>query len=507
MTSCNCELCYWARSRGFTNSDLGGCTTEKAIKISQEKPKTENMSAVNASSRTGNVANIVNRMSQSNLNPRPDIVIRKNPSEKKKVFKARFSYEAAEIDELTFDEGSIIEGIEKGEDGWMKGKLMQNGKVGMFPLNFVEAIEESDEKAEKKKEPTTLNNHEEKSATSNARPSNKRLSSSGPPTELYANIPTLEKNGKDRAKVMYKYEAEQPDEISLDSGTVVNIVKKQVQDDGWIEVEFNGKTGLFPENFIKILPPTDEKQNSVVAQPPTPPPVKPKPSTPSGTAPSGIGSAGGPDSNPLSAAATGVGFESVATTATSSKIKELQQQVFAGRQPPVPGSKPIIRPKTIIGTSEVTEKLDSVEGVVERPHVDSKITSHPTRDRPRQGGKRPPSMNPAILNDDSGPTTTSFPVKESTPPVTVTKPALVPKTEQEPPKQLTKSNHEAVIVPSKKSVLASLSSTSSIQSNSSSLTQHDESEFVSRKEFNLLLKKVDQLQRQLNELLNKSNKI
>lgn len=90
---------------------------------------------------------------------RPDIVIRKNQPEKKKIFKARFSYEASEVDELTFDEGAVIEGLEKGEEGWMKGKLVQSGRVGMFPLNFVEIIEESEEKVEKKKDHVIASNH------------------------------------------------------------------------------------------------------------------------------------------------------------------------------------------------------------------------------------------------------------------------------------------------------------------------------------------------------------
>jgi len=475
---------------------LGGCTKEKA-EIPQQESKISSMSAVNTSSRTGNVANIVNRMSQSSFNTRPDIVIRKNQSEKKKVFKARFSYEAAEMDELTFDEGAIIEGLEKGEEGWMKGKLVHNGKVGMFPLNFVEPVEEVEEKVERKKDTVIISNHDEKSTSSSVRPLTKRLSNNGPPTELYANIPVPDKSGKERAKVLYKYEADQPDEISLEAGTVVNIVKKQVQDDGWIEVEFNGKTGLFPENFIKILPPEEKPQTALVTQPPTPPPVKPKPLTPSGNAPAAFtesNSSGTPSANVNSS-----GAEPVSASGTSSKIKELQQQVFAGRQPPVPGSKPVIRPKTIIGPAEVVDNSDHTEGLLERPHVDSKITSHPTRDRPRQGGKRPPSMHPLALSDDSA-TTTSFPVKES-PPVTITKPALIPKAEPEPVKSVAKSNHEAVIVPSKKTVTTSLGSTSSMHSNSSSLTQQEESEFVSRKEFNLLKKKVDQLQQQLNDLL------
>lgn len=65
-------------------------------------------------------------------------------SESKPVEKAivRYSYVAENEDELTLNEGDTISVLEKEleDSGWWKGEL--NGRVGVFPDNFVEIIKE-----------------------------------------------------------------------------------------------------------------------------------------------------------------------------------------------------------------------------------------------------------------------------------------------------------------------------------------------------------------------------
>lgn len=52
--------------------------------------------------------------------------------------KALFSYNQDHEDELNLKVGDIIDIIGEEEEGWWRGLL--NGKVGVFPSNFVEEI-------------------------------------------------------------------------------------------------------------------------------------------------------------------------------------------------------------------------------------------------------------------------------------------------------------------------------------------------------------------------------
>jgi len=54
--------------------------------------------------------------------------------------------------------------------------------------------------------------------------------------------------------VVYSYVAENPDELSLQVGDVINVLDKNLEDVGWWKGELAGKTGVFPDNFVQLVP-------------------------------------------------------------------------------------------------------------------------------------------------------------------------------------------------------------------------------------------------------------
>lgn len=57
-----------------------------------------------------------------------------------------------------------------------------------------------------------------------------------------------------KAKVTFKYEANDADELTLDVGDMIEVICEV--EDGWWRGKLNGKTGLFPSNFVEL---DDEK--------------------------------------------------------------------------------------------------------------------------------------------------------------------------------------------------------------------------------------------------------
>ena len=75
--------------------------------------------------------------------------------------------------------------------------------------------------------------------------------------------PLSGKKPSERAKVMFSYDPENPDELKLFKGDIITILNKDVPDsEGWWEGEVNGKVGMFPNNFVKLLP-SEEEDTSV----------------------------------------------------------------------------------------------------------------------------------------------------------------------------------------------------------------------------------------------------
>lgn len=60
------------------------------------------------------------------------------------------------------------------------------------------------------------------------------------------------------AIVEYNYTAKESDELTLVKGAIINNIKRQ--SGGWWEgtVASTGKTGMFPDNFVRVLESDDK---------------------------------------------------------------------------------------------------------------------------------------------------------------------------------------------------------------------------------------------------------
>ncbi|XP_053390930.1 CD2-associated protein-like, partial [Mercenaria mercenaria] len=160
------------------------------------------------------------------------------PVLRKKKVEVEYSYEAEQSDELTLKVGDIIKNVTICEGGWWEGEL--DGKRGTFPDNFVKIINAEDKNGREGKRQVCPGCNEKETWQT-------KYLSDGPPVLRKKKTSLIEK-----AIVVFSYEAEHEDELTLKVGDIVYILDKKLEDAGWCKGELNGKIGVFPENFVKI---------------------------------------------------------------------------------------------------------------------------------------------------------------------------------------------------------------------------------------------------------------
>ena len=83
---------------------------------------------------------------------------------------------------------------------------------------------------------------------------------------------SLFNNGKkftisvERARVLFSYSAENEDELNIDEGEIITILDKELEDSGWWKGEINGKIGVFPDNFVELLPPEEPHVSNILTR-------------------------------------------------------------------------------------------------------------------------------------------------------------------------------------------------------------------------------------------------
>ncbi|XP_034021984.1 SH3 domain-containing kinase-binding protein 1 isoform X2 [Thalassophryne amazonica] len=254
----------------------------------------------------------------SDLSMRPG---RKGEQIRKRRCKAAFSYVPQHEDELELKIGDVIEIIAEVEEGWWEGIL--NGKTGMFPSNFTkEILPESDipttdtttsqeelrsNRTSKDSPGSESDGGDGRSDTGSGEIQPKKVKGFGfgdifkdqpiklRPRSVEADTegekvsegkaasvaletmktdPDGKVKGREQCKVLFPYEAQNEDELSIKEGEIITIITKECADAGWWMGEVGGRQGVFPDNFVKLFVPEVEKERPKKPPPPSAPSAK-----------------------------------------------------------------------------------------------------------------------------------------------------------------------------------------------------------------------------------------
>ncbi|KAM6908311.1 SH3 domain-containing kinase-binding protein 1 [Lycodopsis pacificus] len=242
---------------------------------------------------------------------------RKGEQIRKRRCKAAFSYAPQHEDELELKIGDVIEIISEVEEGWWEGFV--NGKTGMFPSNFTKVVQTESEtssldtsqeelhstRTSKDSPGSESDGGDSRSETGSGeiqpkkvrgfgfgdifkdqpirlRPRSMDVDSEGDKVnegkaasvqpETMKTEPDGKAKGRELCKVLFPYEGQNEDELSLKEGEIINIISKECADAGWWKGEIGGRQGVFPDNFVKLL--DVDKERPKKPPPPSAPSAK-----------------------------------------------------------------------------------------------------------------------------------------------------------------------------------------------------------------------------------------
>nr|NP_001263124.1 CIN85 and CD2AP related, isoform E [Drosophila melanogaster]AGB96503.1 CIN85 and CD2AP related, isoform E [Drosophila melanogaster] len=218
--------------------------------------------------------------------------------------KVIYSYTQVNDDELTLAVGDVIEFLGEVEEGWWRGRL--RSKVGVFPSNFVQHIEPSPVLASKRPPTigatvttsaltskaanvanvaatatvptggavppasTSISTSTTKQATKSRATAAAAASAPAEPAAIVsgsgaaagggaaAAVPMLPpKPQREFCRVEFPYAPQNDDELELKVDDIIAVISTELPDKGWWKGEIRGKVGVFPDNFVKMLAPSE----------------------------------------------------------------------------------------------------------------------------------------------------------------------------------------------------------------------------------------------------------
>ncbi|KAF9542786.1 hypothetical protein EC957_001684 [Mortierella hygrophila] len=151
-----------------------------------------------------------------------------------------YSYEKAEENEMSLIEGEIVVNVTVLDVGWWSGESVDGTRSGLFPANYVEVIENTQDHAAAA--PAAAHYEEDLAAAHHV---------DAPVSDQHAHAETAAAGSSGPSAVaLYDYAAGEPNELSFAEGDVITDIEF-VTDDWWNGTS-NGASGLFPANYVEM---------------------------------------------------------------------------------------------------------------------------------------------------------------------------------------------------------------------------------------------------------------
>ncbi|XP_041043901.1 intersectin-2-like isoform X2 [Carcharodon carcharias] len=203
-------------------------------------------------------------------------------------YRALYSFEARNNDELSFQGGDLIEVDEttEGESGWLYGTV--RGKSGWFPMNYVEKMTESEVPLSPKRALLPPSKPASTTSTSPGPHAQSKVSDEGnfqssrafsgisgsPIWQKSAFTPTLPPGSGSpiydqvenikafKALALCSWTAKKENHLNFSKDDVIDVLEQQ---DNWWFGEVRGGKGWFPRSYVKVI--TEHAQPSVEPEP------------------------------------------------------------------------------------------------------------------------------------------------------------------------------------------------------------------------------------------------
>ncbi|OJJ94596.1 hypothetical protein ASPACDRAFT_82547 [Aspergillus aculeatus ATCC 16872] len=145
-----------------------------------------------------------------------------------------YDYEKAEDNEVELKEGDFVNDVEMVDKDWWLGTNVQ-GDRGLFPSNYVEIVTNPSQSHDVADRQTPLVDERAPSLSN---------------VEAAPSTMTPEPAGEPIAVALYDYEAAEDNELSFPEGAEITHI--EFPDDDWWFGHYDGKTGLFPANYVQL---------------------------------------------------------------------------------------------------------------------------------------------------------------------------------------------------------------------------------------------------------------